>query len=138
VQLRDLIDQSIPTKPDVLPMAVFPVLENFRDVLGLMGRDMTRKLAAAMMADTVEAQKAQGKIGVSVKAKIEMAHRAGGSAAVLGASRLAEAWRNVETALRAGDKAGYDRLIAAIPKYFEQTGAALADENVLGPEVSTE
>lgn len=138
LQLRDLIDQAVPAKPDALLLAPFPVLESFRDVLGLMGQDMTRKLAAAMMDDTVEAQKAQGMLGVSVKAKIESAHRAGGAAAVLGAARLAEAWRNVETALRAADKPGYDRLMAAIPKYFEQTRAALLDENALGPEVSTE
>lgn len=138
VQLRDLIDQAAPAKPDAAPPPAFPVLENFRDVLGLMGRDMTRKLAAAMMEDTAEAQRAQGRIGVSVKAKIELAHRAGGSAAVLGATRLAEGWRSVETALRAEDKPGYERLMSVIPKYIEQTRAALSDENVLGPEVSIE
>ena len=138
VQLRDLIDQTGPATPDLASLGSYQVLENFRDVLSLMGNEMTRKLANAMMQDTVEAQKAQVKVGVSVKAKIELAHRAGGSAAVLGAVRLAEAWRNVETALRAHDKRGHERLMAAIPKYFEQTRTALTGENVLGPEVATE
>lgn len=138
LQLRDLIEQAAPVKHDPVAVAAFPVLENFRDVLGLMGREMTRKLASAMMGDSAEAKKAQGKPGVSAKVKIDLAHRAGGSAAVLGATRLAEAWRKLETALRAEDKTTYDRLMAAIPNYLEQTRMALLGEGVLGPETATD
>lgn len=139
--LHDIVTQSVPAEAADPLAADHSVLDGFQDVLGLMGHEMTRKLAHAMLEDTVQAQRALASAGHSAMqdtAKIESAHRAGGSAAVLGAARLAKAWRMVETALRTNDTVRCDKLAAAIPEYFEQTLLALTMSGITAPEPYSE
>lgn len=128
VQLRDLIDSTAYADIPGFAASNFPILNSFQDVLGLMGMEMTRNLLGGMVNDTHTALKAlvgRNPDRTSDPEVAEIAHRAGGSAAVLGATRLAELWRKIEVCVKAQDEPALESLARAVPKVFKETMMAL-------------
>jgi len=136
-QLRDLIDSTGHEAVSGFDGAAHPVLNSFQDVLGLMGADMTRNLVHAMLNDSRIALKAlEDRSGdlADNKPIADVAHRAAGSAAVLGATRLAEVWRATEVALRSHDRSTIVALTTGVPKIYRQTVMALGVYRIAGLE----
>jgi PAS domain S-box-containing protein len=133
-QLQNVIAQDTPVFGAASARDDVPLLDNFQEVLGLLGRDMTRKLAETMLNDTTVATEAlatalsSGAFGKNVG---ELAHRAGGAASVLGAARLGELWRAVEAALTAGDRTRLGSLAEDINETHQLTFGAIQKHAIL-------
>lgn len=125
--LQDLLTQTgdTPAAPAAgKEWSNLPLLEGFSEVEFLMGRKMLKNIAAAMIAESqaalaqIEAQ--EWKEGQMAQF-IETVHRASGSAAILGARRLAEVWRDIETAACKGTTNQLEALAALAPEVFAAT-----------------
>lgn len=115
----------------------FSVLDGFQEVHGLMGTDMTHRLVKGMVHDSQMAFDLFASADWSDDALaglIDKAHRAGGSAAVMGATRLAESWRAVEGAARRKGERELDALIEVVRTVFAQTLEALASHGITARE----
>lgn len=133
-QLRSVIAQDTPVHDKASARHDLPLLDNFQEVLGLLGQEMTRKLAETMLNDTVIAMEAlslalsTGSFGKNVG---ELAHRAGGAASMLGAARLGEHWRAVEAALTADNRARLGSLADDIKETHQLTLSAIQKHAIL-------
>lgn len=95
----------------ILHAAVASALEEPEDPLAsaidLIGMDATRELAAAVISDSNAALSAinhEDSRPADLSLAIRLSHRAAGSAGVLGAPELSQAWLKIERRLREGDE----------------------------------
>lgn len=136
-QLHRLLTEVAPQSEVPPPSSAVPVLDGFQDVRDLLGAEMTSRLEGAMLQDaTLAIQALCAAVPDLTRASDlgDLAHRASGSAAVLGAARLAELWRSVETSVTSNDQQALCKLAAKAPVVYGETVAALQRHSLPGAE----
>lgn len=139
-QLHRLMTEVAPQVGVAPPSSAVPVLDGFQDVRDLLGAEMTSRLERAMLQDaTLAIQALCAAVPNLTHASDlgDLAHRASGSAAVLGAARLAEVWRSVETSVTSNNQQALCKLAEQAPVVYGETVSALQRHSLPGAEHSS-